>query len=71
MSNSGSFCSKPFAQLCPSSLGGPAPDSNPDRFPLTDQHDQPLTPCDARVEEVAREHGVVLRHHGNDHGRVL
>ena len=56
---------------------GPAPacalvtDCNRQRLPLADQHDQPLATRHTRVEQVARQHHVVLRHQRDHHGRIL
>ena len=46
-------------------------DGNGKSSPLTHQHDKPLAPCQAGVEEIARQHGAVLRAERNDHGGIF
>ena len=36
-----------------------------------DQHDQLLAAGDPGIEEVSLQHGVVLRHHRDDHGGIF
>src|SRR5215468_7497557 len=46
-------------------------DSDGDGLLLPDEHDQLLASSDTGVEQVPLQHRVVLRHHWDDHGRVL
>src|SRR5215204_5728709 len=51
---------QPLAQFGPASLHAPTAHRNAHGLLLAHQHDQPLAPRHTRVEQVAREHGVVL-----------
>ena len=44
-------------------------DGDAERLPLPDQHEQPLAPCDPRVNQVALQKHVVLGRHRNHHCR--
>jgi len=61
---------QPLPQLRPSPPLAAVPHRNRDSFPLANEDDELLAPGDASVEEVARQHGVVLGHHRDHHGRV-
>ena len=53
---------QPFAQLRPTTPARDVAHCDGDGLLLSDQHDQPLAACDAGVEKVPLQHGVVLRH---------
>ena len=60
-----------FTQLRPPPAATLVTHGNRQRLPLPDQHHQPLASRDAGVEQVARQHGVVLRRHRDHHRRVF
>ena len=62
---------EPLPQLRPAPFHLPAPDGILDSFLLAYQHDQPLATGDPCVEQVASQHGVVLRHDRDDHSGIL
>jgi hypothetical protein len=61
----------PLLELRPPPARVPILDRDIKRPPLSHEHDQPLAPGHAGVEEVPRQHGVVLDGEGDDRGRVL
>jgi hypothetical protein len=58
-------------RLRPTSPARHVSDGDGHGFPLPDQHDKLLAAGDAGVEKVSLQHRVVLRHHRDDHSRVL
>src|SRR5262249_28768475 len=54
---------QPPAQLRPSPPARDVAHRDGDGFLLPDQHDQPLAACDAGVEKVPLQHGVMLCEH--------
>ena len=52
---------QPLPQLGPSASRAGIPDRHGERLALSDKHHQPLAPGHAGVEQVARQHGIVLR----------
>jgi hypothetical protein len=67
----GSRCRQPLPQLGPTALHGPAPNSHRHSLFLADEDNEPLSSGDARIEEVASQHRVVLGHDRDDNGGVL
>ena len=49
----------------------PSPDGNSERLPLADEKDEPLSSGYARVDQIARQHGVVVGRDRDHHRRVL
>jgi hypothetical protein len=57
-------------------LGPAAPTLNAanrdaDSFSLADEHDELLAARQARIEQIALKHGVMLRHNRDHHSRIL
>ena len=62
---------EPFVQLRPPASSGYIAHRNCHGLLLAHKDDQPLAAGDASIEQVALQHGVVLRQHRDDHGRIL
>lgn len=62
---------QPFTQLRPASPTRDVAHRDGDGLLLPNQNDKPLAAGDAGVEQIALQHGVVLRHDRNHHGWVF
>jgi|ERR1700722_10174654 hypothetical protein len=62
---------QPLGQFRPSTSARDVAHRDGDGLSLADQYNQPLSTCDAGVEKVPLQHGVVLCHDGDDYGVLL
>ena len=62
---------QPFLQLRPPPPTRDVAYRDGDGLFLTDQYDELLAPRNAGIKQVPLQHGVVLRHDGNDNGGIL
>ena len=62
---------EPLPQLRPPPLPPVCPHGDGERAPLPDDHDKALAARDRRVDEVARQHRVVLGREGDDNGGIF
>ena len=63
--------SQPLGQFRPPTPARDVAHRDGDGLFLADQYNQPLPTCDAGVEKVPLQHGVVLRHDRDDYGGVF
>src|SRR5215467_470070 len=63
--------SQPFTQLRPTAAAWNTTDGDRDGLALADQNDQSFAASDTRVEQIALQHWVVLRHDWDNDGRVI
>jgi hypothetical protein len=63
--------SQPLTKLRPPPAPGYTTDGDRDSLALADQNDQSFAASHTRVEQIALQHGVVLRHDWDNDGRVL
>src|SRR5215472_12730287 len=67
----GACATQPLSKLRPPPAPRNTPDGDRDGLALADQNDQSFAPSDTRVEQIALQHGVMLRHDRDDDRRVF